>query len=179
MRHWQWPSTLDLTHNLKQITFFDFVGRNQIEILAQEKLQHFKSSIHPNIPIIPIIAWFGATLRRVFKLMLLTVTVGAVVFSPSKFLTQNISRENAIFLGIYFGSLTNLKIHVSPEEANYLSDVDGEIIIPDDAILNTTYFMSMYGSGMYLGKRSIDCDPNLDHRLLGNSLIRVSNRSRT
>ena len=113
--------------------------------------------------------------------MLLTVTVGAIVFSPSKFLTQNVSRENAILGNLfvsYFGSLTNLKIDVSPEEANYLSDVDGEIVIPDDGILNRTYFMLMYGSGMYLGKRSIDCDPNLDHRLLGNSLIRVSNRSR-
>ena len=112
--------------------------------------------------------------------MLLTVTVGAIVFSPSKFLTQNVSRENAILGNLfvsYFGSLTNLKIDVSPEEANYLSDVDGEIVIPDDGILNRTYFMLMYGSGMYSGKRSIDCEPNLDRRLLGNSLIRVSNRS--
>ena len=74
-------------------------------------------------------------------------------------------------------SLINLKIDVSPEEANYLSDVDGEIVIPDDGILNTTYFMLMYGSGMYLGKRSIDCEPNPDHRLLGNSHIRLSNGS--
>ena len=41
-----------------------FIGRNHIDILAQENLQQTQ---------IPIIAWFGATLRRVFKLMLLTV----------------------------------------------------------------------------------------------------------
>ena len=80
-----------------------------------------------------------------------------------------------LFRTFTLNSLINLKIDVSPKEANYLSDVDGEIIIPDDGILNTTYFMLMYGSGMYLGKRSIDCSPNLDHRLLGNCLIRASN----
>ena len=118
-----------------------------------------KSSIPP---IIPIIAWFGATLRRVFKLMLLTVTEP---YELSFFNVKMLAAKS---------SLINLKIDVSPEEANYLSDVDGEIVIPDDGILNTTYFMLMYGSGMYLGKRSIDCEPNPDHRLLGNSHIRIS-----
>ena len=58
-------------------TFSDFVGRNQVEILGQENLRLSKSSIPP---IIPIIAWFGATLRLVFKLLLLAVTVRAVLF---------------------------------------------------------------------------------------------------
>ena len=53
---------LKITTN--QTTFSGFEGRNHIDILAQENLQQTQ---------IPIIAWFGATLRRVFKLMLLTV----------------------------------------------------------------------------------------------------------
>ena len=56
---------------------------------------------------------------------------------------------------------------MSPEKANYISDIDGEIIIPDDGILNMTFFMTMFGSGMYLGKRTINCHPNPDYKLLG------------
>ena len=63
--------------------------------------------------------------------------------------------------------LYNLKKYVSPEKANYISDIDGEIIIPDDGILNMTFFMTMFGSGMYLGKRTINCHPNPDYKLLG------------
>ena len=72
-----------------------------------------------------------------------------------------------------------MKTYLSPGNVNYLSDVDGEIIVPDDGILDMTYFMRMWGSGMYLGKRSIDCDPNPDSRRLGNSLIRTSNGLQT
>ena len=53
---------LKITTN--QITFYGYVGRNHIHILARENLQKTRH---------PITAWFGATLRRVFKLMLLTV----------------------------------------------------------------------------------------------------------
>ena len=52
-------------------TFSYFIGRNQVESLDRENLRLSKSSIPP---IIPIIAWFGATLRLVFKLLLLKVT---------------------------------------------------------------------------------------------------------
>ena len=72
-----------------------------------------------------------------------------------------------------------LKDCLSPEDVNYLSDVDGEIIVPDDGILDMTYFMRMWGSGIYLGKRSIDCNENPDSRTLGNSLIGVLNGLRT
>ena len=58
-------------------TFSDFVGRNQVEILGQENLRLSKSTIPP---IIPIIAWFGATLRLVSKLLLVAVTPRAVLF---------------------------------------------------------------------------------------------------
>ena len=58
-------------------TFSDFVGRNQVEILGQENLRLSKSSIPP---IIPIIAWFGATLRLDFKLLLSAVMVRAFIF---------------------------------------------------------------------------------------------------
>ena len=57
--------------------FSDFVGRNQVEILDQENLRLSKSSVPP---IIPITAWFGATLRLIFKLMLLAITLQALIF---------------------------------------------------------------------------------------------------
>ena len=60
-----------------------------------------------------------------------------------------------------------MKKYVSPKKANYISDVDGEVIIPDDGILDMTFFLTMYGSGMYLGKRTIEFHPNPDHPLLG------------
>ena len=72
-----------------------------------------------------------------------------------------------------------MKACLSPEDVNYLSDVDGEIIVPDDGILDMTFFMKMWGSGTYLGKRSIDCNSNPDSRSLGNSLIGVLNGLRT
>ena len=53
---------LKITTN--QTTLYGYVGRNHIHILAQENLQKTR---------IPITAWFGATLRRVFIMMLLTV----------------------------------------------------------------------------------------------------------
>ena len=68
-----------------------------------------------------------------------------------------------------------MKAYLSPEDVNYLSDVDGEIIVPDDGILDMTYFMKMWGSGINLGKRSIDCNINPDSHSLGNSLIGVLN----
>ena len=59
------------------------------------------------------------------------------------------------------------------------SDVDGEIIIPDDGSLNASYYMAMYGTGMYLGKRMVEFSIGLDERVLGKSLIGVVNGLRT
>ena len=36
-----------------------------------------------------------------------------------------------------------------------MSDVDQEIIIPDDESINMTFFMNIYADGMYMGKRTV------------------------
>ena len=36
-----------------------------------------------------------------------------------------------------------------------MSDVDQEIIIPDDESMNMTFFMLLYADEMYMGKRAV------------------------